>query len=446
MNRAVFLALLALVAAPAAALDRGPPAQNTGPLTATGTIAAGTCDTSQWTGYAGGTFSPLFACSGIKSSPTISNAYPGVVGIGDSSPNPVPVNDPTYLQRAAHLVQAKTALDNTKQESALGINFLNQTGGGGLPQTDHNQKVALSVFALAVPGASNMWAINTDLHVNAGVGNYSMYGREADHTNFNGDYKPGGCSGTCPAGQISGNFFGDFFTFTGKPVTAGTAYSGHAETGSKNMYYGLLFQPQAGFTAVGTGLISDATILDGTNATTSYQIQGNHTVGVGTTQGTMPYAFISAAGQNTCFNALDACWSYAGSNFTRFSQNGGTILNLVGATSGVNSVEIDSATAGFGPAIKAIGSDANVHLNLQPKGVNAVRALGPFLATGLSTFQSGIKLPASTVANLPTCNASNQDLMYIATDTTTPTYRSALTGGGAVRTPVYCDGASWTAH
>lgn len=61
-------------------------------------------------------------------------------------------------------------------------------------------------------------------------------------------------------------------------------------------------------------------------------------------------------------------------------------------------------------------------------------------------FGGPIQLATATVAALPTCNATYQDTMMVATDTAAPTYRGALTGGGTVRTPVYCDGASWTAH
>jgi hypothetical protein len=57
-----------------------------------------------------------------------------------------------------------------------------------------------------------------------------------------------------------------------------------------------------------------------------------------------------------------------------------------------------------------------------------------------------IKLSTSTVAALPTCNAAMQDSITVVTDATSPTYRGTLTGGGTVRTPVYCDGSSWTSR
>lgn len=66
--------------------------------------------------------------------------------------------------------------------------------------------------------------------------------------------------------------------------------------------------------------------------------------------------------------------------------------------------------------------------------------------TRRSAAAGPLKLATYTVAGLPACNATYQDHMAIATDVNAPTYRGALTGGGTVRTPVFCDGTSWTAH
>ncbi len=59
---------------------------------------------------------------------------------------------------------------------------------------------------------------------------------------------------------------------------------------------------------------------------------------------------------------------------------------------------------------------------------------------------TSVKLPSFTTATLPTCNTSYQDTMAVASDATAPTYRGALTGGGTVRIPVYCDGVAWSSH
>jgi hypothetical protein len=65
---------------------------------------------------------------------------------------------------------------------------------------------------------------------------------------------------------------------------------------------------------------------------------------------------------------------------------------------------------------------------------------------GVSLFgQIGFTVPF-TVATLPTCNAANKGIATSVTDATSPTYNGALTGGGGVLTPVFCDGTSWHSH
>ena len=55
-------------------------------------------------------------------------------------------------------------------------------------------------------------------------------------------------------------------------------------------------------------------------------------------------------------------------------------------------------------------------------------------------------LSAYTVAGLPSCDAMFRDGLAVVTDASTPTYRGVLHGGGTERTPVFCDGVTWTAH
>lgn len=66
--------------------------------------------------------------------------------------------------------------------------------------------------------------------------------------------------------------------------------------------------------------------------------------------------------------------------------------------------------------------------------------------TRRTQFGGPIRLAAYTVANLPVCSPGYQDAMAVATDLAAPTYRGALTGGGAIRSTVFCDGTSWTAR
>lgn len=64
------------------------------------------------------------------------------------------------------------------------------------------------------------------------------------------------------------------------------------------------------------------------------------------------------------------------------------------------------------------------------------------MTTGLTVKRGVIILPAYTVANLPAA----ADVPYgscFVTDATAPTWGSTVAGGGAVKTRVWSDGASW---
>lgn len=50
-----------------------------------------------------------------------------------------------------------------------------------------------------------------------------------------------------------------------------------------------------------------------------------------------------------------------------------------------------------------------------------------------------------TVSTLPACNAIRQGQANVVTDATSPTFLGGLTGGGAVVTPVHCNGTAWVA-
>ena len=62
--------------------------------------------------------------------------------------------------------------------------------------------------------------------------------------------------------------------------------------------------------------------------------------------------------------------------------------------------------------------------------------------TGTNTAPN--KVPLSTVANLPTCNAGNEGLTWGVTDQNTAVaYNGAVTGGGNTHQKVYCNNTAW---
>ena len=66
--------------------------------------------------------------------------------------------------------------------------------------------------------------------------------------------------------------------------------------------------------------------------------------------------------------------------------------------------------------------------------------------TVAGAFGGAVVLKVYTVSTLPTCGSTLANAMAAVSDATAPTYRAALTGGGSVHVPVFCDGSSWTSH
>lgn len=70
-------------------------------------------------------------------------------------------------------------------------------------------------------------------------------------------------------------------------------------------------------------------------------------------------------------------------------------------------------------------------------------ALAPAHAQVQVMSSGPAKVPTSTVAGLPTCNAAAEGSVYGVTDALAPAVLIAVAGSGAVHTLVYCNGTSW---
>ena len=93
-----------------------------------------------------------------------------------------------------------------------------------------------------------------------------------------------------------------------------------------------------------------------------------------------------------------------------------------------NYLQIDGAATTVSPTISALGSDTNINLTLTPKGTGSIIASSPII------------LKSYTVATLPT---GVEGMRAYVTDATAPTYLGTLTGGGAVKCPVFYNGTAW---
>ncbi len=75
--------------------------------------------------------------------------------------------------------------------------------------------------------------------------------------------------------------------------------------------------------------------------------------------------------------------------------------------------------------------------------VNISEVAGVATVAGGNLGVTGIIPSKFTVATLPTCNSTTEGLRETVTDATAPTWLGALTGGGTVVAPAFCNGSAW---
>lgn len=78
--------------------------------------------------------------------------------------------------------------------------------------------------------------------------------------------------------------------------------------------------------------------------------------------------------------------------------------------------------------------------DLQVYGLSGMRLL--VNSVGLVVTGS-VRTSTATVATLPTASSSGVGARHFVTDALSPVFGSAVTGGGAVKVPVYSDGSTW---
>lgn len=66
--------------------------------------------------------------------------------------------------------------------------------------------------------------------------------------------------------------------------------------------------------------------------------------------------------------------------------------------------------------------------------------------TSSVTIGTGFRKHAIAIVSLPACSAGTKYDEYIVSDANAPTYGATIASGGAVVTPVVCDGTNWKAH
>lgn len=138
-----------------------------------------------------------------------------------------------------------------------------------------------------------------------------------------------------------------------------------------------------------------------------------------------------------------------------FSESAGVAINaiasnsysaILGQTETTSSAIQATTTSSTGSGVLSnIGTSGSGFAFVgQNNGINTftVNKTGDIVSNTV-TLNSVLKLKAYTVSTLPAGTVG--DMTYV-TDATAPTYNGTLTGGGAVKIPVFYDGTAWKAH
>ena len=83
---------------------------------------------------------------------------------------------------------------------------------------------------------------------------------------------------------------------------------------------------------------------------------------------------------------------------------------------------------------------------LTSMGNTTLGEAGKTVTLGGTLSGGKIQLATTTAAPLPTCNGAAEGTWYGVTDASAPAWNTAVSGGGSVHMPVYCNGTNWIAH
>lgn len=127
----------------------------------------------------------------------------------------------------------------------------------------------------------------------------------------------------------------------------------------------------------------------------------------------------------------------------------GTYNGFIGYGSGGN--QVSGSNNNFFGAASGIASSARQHNHITVIGTGSVGDCDNCTVIGRTGANDVTVISESTftVATLPACPGTTSvvtQAFAVVSDATLPTYNGALTGGGGVKVPVFCNGTAWVSH
>lgn len=131
---------------------------------------------------------------------------------------------------------------------------------------------------------------------------------------------------------------------------------------------------------------------------------------------------------------------------------GGSLTSTQGTLTGASTPFLSHTATWNNAATTYINDDSNVTDTASAAGSMLIRrqvgGVTQFSVskTGVITSAGGFQRVPVALSALPACAAGNDGLTRYINDAASPSWNATVTGGGAVKVMVYCNGTNWTAY
>jgi hypothetical protein len=115
-----------------------------------------------------------------------------------------------------------------------------------------------------------------------------------------------------------------------------------------------------------------------------------------------------------------------------------------GTQSSANAVQLVGSSGAADTQIRAVGTAADISIQVTAKGTGSVKLQSPTSVTGTLATTGVVTLSSGfTVASLPAASTALKGARAFVTDANNPVWNNPVAGSGSNTVPVFCNGNAW---
>jgi hypothetical protein len=332
-------------------------------------------------------------------------------------------------------VQTKTGATN-EREYMVNLGLVATTGLEGNPATGATDKVALFVGTQGNgTRAGNLWAENPVVWLDptfaVPVGHHQVSELDMVNGYKDVDNAPG------PAGVQYPNPLASSSRYPYNIYTYGIIAESSGLLNTAAFVAGGSSQWRLAFLCDGTNAVSASCFTDYSTSRIALDVWGSHTTGVDFTNATISGNLLQSPNTELHDNYLKFGASTDPRTTLGQDEEGALILGSTAGTANL-SPHVDFHRQGLSLP------DARLQTNVN--GALDVTARYYEKPVTFRFSPTGLVLPNTTVSQLPPCNSITKYSVYVVSDASSPSWNSALSGGGSTEVIAFCNGTTWTAH